>query len=107
MMFYEEYMRKNPLFGGEHKDEHILKPPPVDRLYAIYGTAMRRTARAHTCPVTYTTAHDTRYTIHDTRTAAHARRRQLGDGDQLRVQARRGRLHRVGRLDLQGEADTA
>lgn len=37
MMFYEEYMRKNPLFGGEHKDEYILKPPPVDRLYAIYG----------------------------------------------------------------------
>jgi hypothetical protein len=41
MMFYEEYMRKNPLFGGEHKDEYILKPPPVDRLYAIYGTRTR------------------------------------------------------------------
>mgnify|MGYP001098407087 CR=1 FL=1 len=104
MMFYEEYMRKNPLFGGEHKDEHILKPPPVDRLYAIYGTAMRRTARAHMSGHLH---HRTQYTIHDTRTAAHALRRQLGDGDQLRVQARRGRLHRVGRLDLQGEADTA
>lgn len=30
-------MRKNPLYGGEHKDEFILKAPPVDRLYAIYG----------------------------------------------------------------------
>lgn len=39
-------MKKNPLFGGEDKDEVILKPPPVDRLYAIYG----RNAGSFWCP---------------------------------------------------------
>ncbi|ELR15075.1 C2 domain containing protein [Acanthamoeba castellanii str. Neff] len=37
MTMCEEYLMKNPLFGGSVGDEYILKAPPVRRLYAIYG----------------------------------------------------------------------
>jgi len=39
LSFYENYMKTDPLFGGEDKKEYILQPPPVDRLFAIYGTS--------------------------------------------------------------------
>jgi len=35
--FFEEYLLRDQLFGGTPKDEFILQPPRVDRLYAIYG----------------------------------------------------------------------
>ncbi len=38
MTMCEEYLMKDPLFGGSVGDEFILKAPPVRRLYAIYGT---------------------------------------------------------------------
>jgi hypothetical protein len=38
MAMCEEYLMKDPLFGGSVGDEFILKAPPVRRLYAIYGT---------------------------------------------------------------------
>lgn len=38
VFFYQEYLRKDPLLGGELKNEFILRPPPVERLYSIYGT---------------------------------------------------------------------
>ncbi|KAH3743809.1 Lecithin:cholesterol acyltransferase [Pelomyxa schiedti] len=35
--FFDQYYLKNPLFGGSPGFETILQPPPVKRLYAIYG----------------------------------------------------------------------
>lgn len=32
-------MIKDPLLGGEEKNEFIIRPPPVERLLAIYGVS--------------------------------------------------------------------
>jgi hypothetical protein len=37
MAMCEDYLMKNPLYGGTIGDEVILRAPPVKRLYAIYG----------------------------------------------------------------------
>ncbi|KAH3757413.1 Lecithin:cholesterol acyltransferase [Pelomyxa schiedti] len=35
--FFEQYYLNNPFYGGLEGKEAILEPPPVQRLYAIYG----------------------------------------------------------------------
>ena len=41
LQLYKKYYLSNDCFGGETGKEVILHPPPVPRLYAIYGTFIK------------------------------------------------------------------